>query len=159
MTQKKPTPSAPVLPVLIAVVLLAVFGAVFFIGFLNLSTVPPADIPEELTADTYMDIVTVLLADADPARGEDALRRHGCLSCHAGAAVANNLAPGFEGIATRAETIRPPLTAAAYLYEAIVYPTAFDAGGFSAMMPQNYGSLPEQDLGDMIAYLLTLTAD
>jgi mono/diheme cytochrome c family protein len=60
------------------------------------------------------------------------------------------------GIAERAAARRPPLAAAAYIYESITHPTAYIVEGFSGAMPQNYPErLSERELGDIIAYLLT----
>ncbi|MBC8099359.1 MAG: hypothetical protein H7Y11_07945, partial [Armatimonadetes bacterium] len=55
----------------------------------------------------------------------------------------------------RTATRRPPLTAEAYLYESILYPTAYEVEGYTGQMPRTYGELSDRDLGDIIAYLLT----
>lgn len=156
-TQKRKT---PVWPIAIPVILLAGFLVVFLLEFLDISgadTASQAGIAGDLTADTYVAEATALLANADAARGERLIERHGCTACHMGAAVTNHLAPPFEGVAVRAETRRPPLTAAAYLYEAVLYPTAFEVGDYSAQMPMTYGTLPEREIGDILAFLLTQT--
>ncbi|MCU0495887.1 MAG: cytochrome c [Anaerolineae bacterium] len=111
----------------------------------------------DLTETTYLETVSALLTNADPIRGEQAIRSQGCLSCHGESAVAVNLAPTFEGIALTAMQRRPPLTASAYLYEAIVYPDTHLVTGYTTVMPGNYGDLPQDALGDMLAYLLTKT--
>lgn len=119
-----------------------------------------APVESTLTADTYTQQVAALLDTGDVAAGEALITRYGCVSCHAGAGAANKLAPDFDGIGTRAETRRPPLSAAAYLYESVVHPTAFEVEGFSGNMPVIYDSLiPDEDLGSIIAYLLTLTGE
>jgi len=112
----------------------------------------------ELTADTYMDKVTALLQDSDAARGALLVEQFGCTACHREGAV-NKIAPAYEGIAARAPTRRPPLTAAAYIYESITNPTAYVVEGFNPAMPQNFAQqLSDRQLGDIIAYLLTPTA-
>jgi hypothetical protein len=67
------------------------------------------------------------------------------------------MAPAFVGIAERAATRRPPLTAAAYIYESITNPSAFIAPGqYNAAMPENFRErLSDRELGDIIAFLLT----
>jgi mono/diheme cytochrome c family protein len=96
-----------------------------------------------------------LLANADPARGEGLVTRYGCTSCHAGAGAQNRLAPEWTGLAERAADRHPPLPAAAYVYESIVYPRAVEIEGYSGQMPLIYArTIPEADLGDILAYLL-----
>lgn len=113
-----------------------------------------------LTADTYASEVSELLAKGDAEAGEGLITRYGCVACHAGAGAENKLAPPFEGVGTRAETRRPPLSAEAYIYESIVHPTAFELEGYSGNMPVIYDNLiPDEDLGSIIAYLLTQTAE
>ncbi len=112
----------------------------------------------ELTADTYMDKVTILLQDSDASRGAALVEQFGCTACHREGAV-NKIAPSYEGVVARAATRRPPLTAAAYIYESITNPTAYVVSGFNPAMPQNFAQqLSDRQLGDIIAYLLTPTA-
>lgn len=144
-----------------------VFGGFLVVGLLIVvvmialsagSGVRRTGVPDaELTETTYLETVSALLIDADPINGEQLMRSQGCLSCHGESAVAVNLAPTFEGIAITALQRRPPLTAATYLYEAIVYPDTHLVTGYTTVMPGNYGDLPEETLGDMLAYLLTKT--
>lgn len=111
-----------------------------------------------LTADTYMDKVSALLQGADAARGATLVEQFGCTACHREGAV-NKIAPAYDGIAARAATRRPPMTAAAYIYESIVNPMAYVVEGYNPAMPQNFAQqLSDQQLGDIIAYLLTPTA-
>lgn len=148
-------------PVIIALVLVIAFAVVFLLEFLNVSeadTRLASGAAQTLTPETYTEEVAALLVNATAANGPDLITKHGCAACHVGAATVNNLAPAFEGVAIRAETRRPPLTAAAYLYESIMYPAAYEAGDYSAQMPLTYAEIPEQELGDIIAYLLTLEA-
>jgi hypothetical protein len=64
------------------------------------------------------------------------------------------------GIAARAATRRPPLSAAEYVYESITTPTAYVVEGFQPAMPPNYPErLTDQELGDIIAYLLSGDAE
>ncbi len=109
---------------------------------------------EDLTEDSYMDIVNPLLENAHPERGAELIETYGCSACHAGEA-ADIVAPSHQGLAVRAVERVPPLTAAAYIYEAIIYPPAHIADDYPASMPPNYATLiPDDELGDIIAYLL-----
>ncbi len=144
-------------PVYIALGLLGVFGIIFLIEFVNLSRGDGG--ADTLTADTYLDIVTSLLADANPANGPILVQQHGCAACHGGN-NAGRLAPGYEGLAERAGERRPPLTSAAYIYESIIYPGAYTVEGYQNNMPRLYESqIPHDELGDIIAYLLSGNAE
>jgi cytochrome c551/c552 len=112
----------------------------------------------QLTADTYMDKVNILLQGADASRGSALVEQFGCTACPREGAD-NKIAPPYDGIAARAATRRPPLTAAAYIYESITNPMAYLVDGFNPAMPQNFAQqLSDRQLGDIIAYLLTPTA-
>lgn len=150
-------PSA--IPVYVALILLVTFAVIFIIEFISASENPARSEPAtNLSVDTYVSTVTPLLVEADPQNGEALLISYDCVACHR-AGAENGIAPAFVGIAERAATRRPPLTAAAYIYESIIHPTAYIVDGFSGAMPQNYPErLSERELGDIIAYLLTSDA-
>jgi cytochrome c551/c552 len=155
----KQTAAAARWPVYLALGLLVVFGVIFLVEFISASENSVGKAAEELTSETYMDVVASLLENADPENGAMLIAQYDCAACHR-AGVVNHIAPSFVGLAVRAEQARPPLTAAAYIYESIVYPQAHMAGDYSTVMPQNYGArLSESELGDMIAYLLTPDAE
>ena len=112
----------------------------------------------ELKTDTYLGIVEKILAQANPVLGAQLVEQNGCTACHREGAV-NKVAPAFAGLAERAPARRPPLTAAAYIYESITNPSAFIVEGYNPAMPQNFlQSLTNRQLGDIIAYLLTADA-
>lgn len=157
MTNSPPRPISR-LP-LYGVSLLLIAVIVIFVVELMVSTgVPPTpEATAELAADTYMDTVTALLKDANPENGAALVEQYNCIACHR--LGANKIAPPFVGIAARAALRKPPLTAAAYIYESIVNPTAYVMEGFSPAMPQNFRQrLSDRELGDIIAYLLSTDA-
>ncbi|MBC8171028.1 MAG: c-type cytochrome [Anaerolineae bacterium] len=154
--EKQTNRSTPVLPVYIALGLLVVFIIIFTIELAG-SSGGESDVlvVETMTAETYMDIVTPLLAKGDADRGAELIVKYGCHSCHVAGAV-NKLGPPFEGLVRRARIRRPPLQPAAYIYESIIHPTVFDTrGGYTGKMPLTFGNMPEQDLADIMAYLIT----
>lgn len=156
--EKQTNRSTPVLPVYIALAVLIVFVIIFTIELAGTSG-GESDVPvvETMTADTYLDIVNPLLAKGDVERGAELIVKYGCHSCHVAGAV-NKLAPPFEGLVSRAAIRRPPLQPAAYIYESIIHPTVFEArGGYTGKMPVTFGTMPEQDLADILAYLMTQT--
>ena len=144
-------------PLYIVLALLIIVSAVFVVVFITASEVKPdTSAASDQLAASYADRVAGLLANADPVRGEALISQLECAACHI-AASSVGVAPSFDGVATRAETRRPPLTAAEYIYESITHPTAFVVSGFSGSMPQNFAErLSDEQLGDIMAYLLTL---
>jgi mono/diheme cytochrome c family protein len=161
MAAKTPRKTSP-LPAVIAMGVLIVLAIVFIseLGAVSGGGERATTAEATLTADTYAFEVASLLETGDAAAGEALITRYGCVACHAGAGAENKLAPAFEEIGIRAETRRPPLSAAAYIYESIVHPTAFEIEGYSGNMPVIYDSLiPDEDLGSIIIYLLTLTGE
>ncbi len=111
--------------------------------------VTPSTSSEDLEAR-----VSALLENADAAHGDALIDELGCGVCHR--AGAGRVAPGFEGIAQRASSRIPDLSAAAYIYQSIAYPEFYVVEGYTPAMPQNYlVTLSESELADIIAYLLT----
>lgn len=141
-------------PVYLAAGLLAVFALIFAVQFINLSQIPERDpVATTLTADTYMQTVNRLLENADVSRGPELMEKYGCYGCHL-YGVLGRLGPSFQGLAARSADRKPPLTAAAYIYESIVFPEAFVLAGFNGEMPLRFGEIPDDELGAIIAYLL-----
>jgi cytochrome c551/c552 len=152
-----PVLSASRLPLYVVSLLLIIVTAIFVLELVTTTQSDQTATLEstpELTASTYMEQVTALLENADQAQGAVLVEQYGCVACHR--LAANKIAPPFVGIADRAATRRPPLTAAAYIYESITNPTAYVVEGFSPAMPQNFRDrLSDRELGDIMAYLLT----
>jgi hypothetical protein len=159
---ESPTQLTPRWPVVVAVVLLVLISAVFVIAFVTTTQSERAVKSQptlELNTDTYLDEVTPLLEGASAENGALLVEKHACVACHR-LTNRENIAPPFEGLAERAEAMRPPLTAAAYIYESIVDPDAFGVGNYQTAMPQNYRNLlSDRELGDIIAYLLISDAN
>jgi len=104
---------------------------------------------------TFEPGVEAKVAQANPARGEMLFSLYGCSACHG--SPDGVAAPYMKGIGTRAATRRSHYSAAAYIYESITTPNAFTVPGYGAgVMPQNFKQMiPEKDLFDLIAWLLT----
>jgi cytochrome c551/c552 len=140
-------------PVLVVLSLLLAFSLFFLLEFFSFT--PTETAVEPISEGSYQERVSSLLANADPLGGEALLATYGCVACHR-AGAENGIAPSFVGIAERAGERRPPLPAAAYLYESIVNPSAYLVEGYANAMPQNFAArMSDADLGDVIAYLLT----
>jgi cytochrome c oxidase subunit 2 len=100
---------------------------------------------------------TVTPPTADPVeRGRQLFASSGCNGCHA-TTPDNIVGPGLGGIAARAATRRPGMSADEYLKESIVNPTAYTVEGFPLVMPANFGQvLSAEEIDALIAYLKTL---
>lgn len=112
----------------------------------------------DIEADAYATEVAAALVDADAGIGADLAEAQDCGLCHVQGE--GRLAPLFAGLADFAPERRPPLSAEQYLYEAILFPGAHLVEGYTNAMPNNYAErLSRQEIGHIIAYLLTFTAD
>lgn len=111
--------------------------------------------------------ITKELPEGDPVNGEALGISLGCTACH----VAAQIGPawlaqdGQPGVGSRAEQrFQDPeysgnaTTPEQYLFESIVNPNDYIVSGYAAnIMPNNYASqLTDQDMADLIAYLLSL---
>ncbi len=130
----------------------------------------PALIIEDLTTEggtpltpqlirEYEDVAAFLLTGASATRGADLVEDYGCNVCHGGAA-AGILAPTYADTALNGQQRRPPLSLAAYIYEAIVYPGRYVAEGWTNAMPGDYDEIISSgELGDMMAYILSYAGE
>jgi mono/diheme cytochrome c family protein len=85
----------------------------------------------------------------------------GCSGCHSldgSEKVATQRAPSWQGISGRAGDRVPGLSAEEYLRESIVDPAAYIVEGYLAdAMPKGFKILlSEEDIGNLVAFLLTL---
>ncbi|MDX1991608.1 MAG: c-type cytochrome [bacterium] len=151
--QTTPSRRTAAWPVYLVLGLLGLFFVIFLSEFIDLSQRGGGE--TEITETTYLDVVEPLLANANPENGPALLQKHGCNACHAGQ-NAGHLGPPHSEVHAVAADRRPPLTAAAYIYESIVYPGAFILEEYDDVnMPRIYGEqIPDDELGDIIAYLL-----
>ena len=106
------------------------------------------------TSGEYGAELTAALSGADAGLGAELAQTYECAACHLEGD--GSASPLFAGIADQAALRRPPLSAEAYLYEAILYPGAHLVPGYSNAMPNNYiDRLSTAEVGHLIAYLLT----
>ena len=82
----------------------------------------------------------------------------GCRLCHSLDPGMVLVGPSFDGVASRALTRVPGLTAEEYLRESIVNPDAYVVEGFpKGQMFSNYAEvLSDEDIDNLVAFLLTL---
>lgn len=86
-----------------------------------------------------------------------------CAGCHGEPGGAGIIGPNLGGIASRAGSEVPGLSAEEYIHQSIVEPNAFIVAECptgpcpSNVMPQNFGDkLSDQELNGLVQYLLTL---
>jgi len=145
----------PRIAVSFTLALLIVFTIVFAVAFVVTST-PESSTSSSIVAQSYATEVAAALSDASVSEGETLIEAFQCSICHV--MGEGRVAPSFTGMADRAETRRQPLSAAQYLYESIVSPSAFLAEGYANAMPANFGDrLTQAEIGHIIAYLLSIS--
>ena len=101
---------------------------------------------------------------SDPAAGEALYdetslgTNAACRICHSLQPDVTLVGPSFHGIATRAGERVPGMSAEAYLHQSIVDPDAYVVEGFPSgqMIPNLAEILTEEQIDDLIAFLLTL---
>lgn len=99
------------------------------------------------------------LLPGDPERGKIVFNGAGaCSACHAVEGDTVIVGPSLSGVATRAGSRKPGMSAEAYITESILTPNAYVVDGFKeGLMPQTFSErLTRQQLVDVMAYLLTL---
>lgn len=154
MPQKKARSKQSQAAVILTIALFAVVAFVFVIAFIVSSAA--ADVPSPADSQSHAAEAAAALEDSSAAIGETLIAEQNCIACH----VLGNgaLAPLFAGIADRAAERRRPLSAEQYLYEAIMYPGAHILEAYANSMPNDYDDrLSQQEIGHIIAYLLTLS--
>ncbi len=103
-----------------------------------------------------------IAAEADAGRSlyfENTLGTNtGCRLCHSLEPDTVLVGPSFDGVATRAETRIPGVTAEEYLRQSIVDPDAYVVDGYpKGQMFNNFGQvLTPEDIDNLVAFLLTL---
>jgi len=113
-------------------------------------------------------ILPITIRDAritggDPDRGRDIFfassigKSTGCRVCHSIKPGENKVGPSLAGIATRAATRVPGMSAEEYIRQSIEDPSAYIVEGFpDVMLPDMAEKLSDQDMEDLIAFLMTL---
>jgi len=99
---------------------------------------------------------TPTLSDPALIRGERVFKRD-CATCHSTKPGVNLVGPSLDGIASRAGTREEGMDSRGYIQLSIIKPSEYVVDGFVDQMPTTSGSsLTEEELENVIAYLLTL---
>jgi cytochrome c551/c552 len=120
---------------------------------------PPLGAPAAMPAPRELSPgVAAALLRADPMRGQQLTLSSGCIGCHS--LDPNQVMPGptWRNIGNVAATRVPGQNAELYLYNSIIHPNDYLVEGFlpNIMLQIYQDTLSEQNLADLIAYLLTL---
>lgn len=85
----------------------------------------------------------------------------GCVTCHSREPEVTLVGPSLYGVAATAAKRVKGVIPANYLYLSIVEPSFYVVEGFAAdVMPNHYAdALSEQDLTNLVSYLMTLYPD
>jgi cytochrome c oxidase subunit 2 len=99
-------------------------------------------------------------SDASPPwmKGKALVERYGCLGCHSTDGV-DRIAPTFKGLFGRKvemEDGKAYVADESYIRESVVDPTAKVVKGFDPVMPTYRGTLKDDDIGEIVAYLKTV---
>ena len=92
-------------------------------------------------------------------RGQVVFNTAGCTACHTISGISTGtIGPALDGLATRAATRVPGLTAEEYIRQSILEPSAYVVESFpDGTMPQTFGEqLSADQISDLVAFLLTL---
>lgn len=97
-------------------------------------------------------------AVGDPVNGQALFVQNACNACHNVDSETMLVGPGLLHLGERAATRQEGMSAYDYLHQSIVDPNAYVVEGFAPnMMPPTFGTtLTEDQINDIIAYLLTL---
>ncbi|MCB0116691.1 MAG: cytochrome c [Caldilineaceae bacterium] len=121
-----------------------------------------ANLTEEEIVQGLDASLVALLADADPAQGQQLATANGCLGCHMLDPNQTTVAPSWYNVANaaliHAAAEEGP---AAYIYHSIIAPNDYVVAGYNAgVMPQTYvDTLNDEQLMNIVSYLLTLRGD
>jgi cytochrome c551/c552 len=87
------------------------------------------------------------------APGKAIFLQQGCIGCHTykPAGSTATIGPDLDKLPEYAKTAKQPLDA--FVRESIVKPGAYIEKGYRDQMPKSYGSLPQSDIDDLVAFL------
>jgi mono/diheme cytochrome c family protein len=91
----------------------------------------------------------------DAKAGARLLQSKGCIGCHViGGGVGGQTGPNLTQVAAAAASRKPGTSAEEYIRESILQPQAFLVPGYPPVMPSFQGQLSDQELNQIVEYLL-----
>ncbi len=88
--------------------------------------------------------------------GRQVFEAKGCIGCHVIQGVGGATGPELTQIATNAASRVPGQSAEEYIRQSILNSTAFVVPGFQPIMPSFQGQITDQELNDLVRYLMSL---
>ena len=79
----------------------------------------------------------------------------GCVGCHNAGSGGGTTGPNLSHIATDAATRKPGMDAEAYIRESLLDPQTYLVAGYGPLMPSFRGTLSDEEIDNVVAYLLT----
>lgn len=79
----------------------------------------------------------------------------GCVGCHNAGSGGGATGPNLAQVATVAQNERPGGDASAYLHQSLTDPQAFLVPGYGPLMPSFRGTLTDEEVNQIVAFLLT----
>lgn len=96
-------------------------------------------------------------AGGDMAKGSQLLARLPCLTCHAIGGNGGAVGPPLDKIGTNAANRVPEVSGAQYIYHILTNPQDANLPNYrNTVMPSFATTISQQELRDLVAYLLTL---
>ncbi len=136
-------------PVLIVLVMLGAISVVFLIVLLTSSNeTDPGMTPEDFNTRG-----AELVALGNAENGAALIVSKTCSACHR--EESGSVGPSFIGIVDYAGTLRSGYTAEGYILESILDPGAYLYDNYTDSMPALGTQLSDQELADVMAYLMT----
>lgn len=136
-------------PVLLVLVLLGAISVVFVIILLTSSN----ETDTGMTPEDYNTRGAELTAMGNAENGALLVVSKTCTACHRD--ESGSVGPSFIGLADYAGTVRPGYTAEGYILESILDPGAYLYDNYTNSMPALGTTLSEQELADIMAFLMT----
>ena len=147
-------------------ILLFVLGLFLLIGCAATEPIPPTNTPRPTKTPKPPDTPVPPVAVGDAERGKvifenggsmDGAEQHRCARCHSvdGSGEMNHNGPELLGISEIAGERVSELSAAQYLHQSVMDPRAYVVEGYPFMSLTTRHFITEEELSDVIAYLLT----
>ncbi len=129
-------------------------------GAVVTDTVVANEAPLPPDAYTLPESMRAAIDNADMMRGEQLILSTGCTGCHSLDRGVVFVGPSWYDLATTAANRVEGLSAEVYMFRSILHPNEYVVNGFenTAMLPNYEETLSDQDIADLIGFMMTLRA-
>jgi len=115
--------------------------------------------PTKTSVDVKDSKQLAALNAGDPKNGPGIFKAKGCVACHTVSSIpeaTGAVGPKLDGLAARAGSRKPGMSAEDYIKESVENPTAFVVPTFSPVMPSLRASMSDKEFKDLLSFLKTL---